>query len=90
MSRNMELNTVKNINENLKKRNISVEELVNVKFDIIKKNENNLKIFITEDYENSIKKAKELDAKNVFSLMVKFCNHLILYLFRPLSQKIIS
>ncbi len=66
MSRNMELNTVKDINENLKKRNISVEELVNVKFDIIKKNENNLNIFITQDYDNAIKKAKELDSKNAF------------------------
>ncbi len=66
MSNNMELNTVKSINENLKRRNISVEELVNYKFDIIKKNENNLKIFITEDYDNAIKKAKELDSKNVF------------------------
>ncbi len=62
----MELNTVKDINENLKKRKISVEELVNFKFDIIKKNEENFKIFISEDYENAIKKAKELDSKNVF------------------------
>ncbi len=62
----MELNTVKDINENLKKRKISVEELVNFKFDIIKKNESNLNIFITEDYDNAIIKAKELDSKNVF------------------------
>ncbi len=66
MSRNMELYTVKDINENLKKRNISVEELVNVKFDLIKKNESNLNIFITQDYDNAIKKAKDLDNKNVF------------------------
>ncbi len=62
----MEFNTVKNINENLKKRNISAEELVNLKFDIIKKNESRLNIFITEDYDNAIKKAKDLDSKNVF------------------------
>ncbi len=62
----MELNTVKDINDNLKNRKISVEELVNLKFDIIKKNESNLNIFITEDYDNAIEKARDLDSKKMF------------------------
>ncbi len=62
----MEYCNIKGISSGLKSRKFSAEELVKMKYDLIKKNESNLNVFITQDYDNALAKAKDLDSKNTF------------------------
>ncbi len=67
----MEYCNIKGISNGLKNKKFSVEELVKIKYDLIKKNESNLNVFITQDYDNALEKAKYLDSSNVLK---KQCN----------------
>ncbi len=62
----MEYCNIKDIRNGLTNREFSAEELVEMKFELIKKNEKNLNVFITQDYENAVKKAKKLDRSKAF------------------------
>ncbi len=62
----MEYRNIKEINEALKNHVISVQELVEEKIKIINKNEENLKVFITTDFDNALEHAKKLDSEGVF------------------------
>ncbi len=62
----MEYCNIKDIRNGLISKEFSAEELVEMKYDLIKKNEANLNVFITQDYDNAITKARKLDSSKVF------------------------
>ena len=67
MSKYLSLN-IKEINELLKKKTIKPIDLVNECFELIEEN-NDLNAFITLDKENAIKKAIELEEKEVDNIL---------------------
>ena len=67
MSKYLDL-SIEEINKLLKDKKVKVIDLVNEAFDNIEKNED-LKAFITLDKEGAIKKAEELDKKEVDNLL---------------------
>ena len=67
MTRYLEL-SIKEINEKLKNKEIKPIDLVNECFERIKQNEK-YNAFITLNEENAIKKAKELESKEVDNIL---------------------